>query len=70
MTIKDFKFTSNPNAEKPTATCSLSYDKKKNEVYIDAPESAFVPKYLDYLLEYLKIPKSAKRYFSITEDKK
>lgn len=66
--MKDFKFITDPTAEKPTATCSLSYDKATNTVYIDAPESAFVPKYLDYLLEYLKIPKTAKRVFK--EDSK
>lgn len=65
--MKDFKFTSDPTAEKPTATCSLSYDKAANTVYIDAPESSFLPAYLKYLLEYLKIPKDVKRIFK--EDK-
>lgn len=49
------------NAERiPVA---FTYDKTNNTVYIDAPESAFVPKYLEYLLEYLNIPKSTKRIF-------
>ena len=43
----------------------VSYDKTHNTVYIGAPESAFVPKYLDYILEYLHIPKTAKRIFLI-----
>ena len=66
--MKDFKFISDPTKEQPTATCNLSYDKAKNTVFIDAPESAFVPQYLTYLLEYLKIPKNVKRVFK--EDNK
>jgi hypothetical protein len=41
----------------------LTYDPKENIVYIGAPESAFVPAYLNYMLEYLDIPKDAKRIF-------
>lgn len=42
---------------------NLSYDSENNTVFIDAPKSAFVPKYLDYALEYLKLPKNAERVF-------
>ena len=48
--------------------CNMSYNVTTNTVKIDAPKSAFVPKYLDYLLEYYNIPKNAKRMFK--EDKK
>ncbi len=44
--------------------CTMTYDKKQNIVYFDVPESNFNPKYLDYLLEYYKIPKTAKRVFA------
>lgn len=41
----------------------MTYSIKKNEITIYANESDFVPKYLDYLLEYYGIPKNAKRRF-------
>ena len=48
--------------------CLMHYDAKNKIVYIDAKKSAFVPEYLDYLLEYHSIPKDVKRIFK--EDKK
>jgi hypothetical protein len=54
-----------PNDRTP---CNISYNMKKNIVYFDVPESAFVPKYLDYMLEYLGIPKNATKIFVSTED--
>lgn len=42
---------------------TMHYDPKRNIIYIDANESEFVPKFLDYLLEYYKIPANAKRVF-------
>ena len=44
--------------------CTMTYDKKQNIVYFNVPESDFNPKYLDYLLECYKIPKTAKRVFA------
>lgn len=41
----------------------IDYDAKNNTLYIGASKKDFVPKYLDYMLEYLKIPKDAKRIF-------
>lgn len=41
----------------------MKYDTVNNVVYIDAKESEFVPKFLEYLLEYHKIAKDAKRVF-------
>ena len=43
--------------------CSMHYDVKNKIVYIDAKKSAFVPEYLDYLLEYYNIPKNTKKVF-------
>ena len=42
---------------------NITYDPATDTVYISAPKSAFVPKYLDYVLEYLHLPKTAKRVF-------
>lgn len=49
--------------KQPCKNVQLSYDQKNNTIFIGAPKSAFVPKYLDYVLEYLKIPKDAERIF-------
>ena len=49
--------------KEPRKTTRIEYDTAKNIVYIGAPKSAFVPEYLNYVLEYLKIPKTAKRVF-------
>lgn len=57
------RFITDKTKEGPPNAVGLAYDKEKNTVYIGAPESAFVPKYLDYLLEYLKLPKDVKREF-------
>ena len=48
--------------------CLMHYDAKNKIVYIGAKKAAFVPEYLDYLLEYHGIPKNVKRIFK--EDKK
>jgi hypothetical protein len=48
-------------------TVKITYDPISSVVYIDAPESAFVPAYLDYVLEYLKIPKAAHIEFAKEE---
>ena len=48
--------------------CLMRYDPKNKIVYIGAKKSAFVPEYLNYLLEYHNIPKDVKRIFK--EDKK
>ncbi len=48
-------------------TVSITYDPDSSIVYIGAPESAFVPAYLDYMLEYLKIPKAAHIEFAKEE---
>lgn len=45
---------------------TISYDPKNNIVYIQAKQSDFVPKYLEYLLEYLEVPKTAKIIFTIS----
>jgi hypothetical protein len=42
----------------------MSYNKRTNTVKFEAKESDFVPKYLDYLLEFHNIPKDAKRIFT------
>lgn len=42
---------------------TIEYDPKNNTVYIDANEKDFVPKYLDYALEHLGLPKNVKRIF-------
>ncbi len=41
----------------------LIYNKLLNTVFIDAKEEEFVPEYLKYLLEYLKIPADVKIEF-------
>ena len=46
------------------ANILIEYDKKKQIVYIHAQKKDFVPKYLDYLLEFYNIPKTAKRIFT------
>lgn len=42
---------------------TMQYDIENDILYIDANESEFIPKYLDYLLEANGIPKTAKRIF-------
>lgn len=37
----------------------IGYDKTHNICYIDAKKSEFIPRYLEYMLEHLKIPKNA-----------
>ena len=41
----------------------IDYDSKTNTIYIGASKKDFVPKYLDYVLEHLGLPKDAKRIF-------
>ena len=49
--------------KRPNKTVYIAYDAKSNAVFIDAKKSDFVPKYLDYALEYLNLPKDATRVF-------
>ena len=41
----------------------IDYDHKTNTIYIGASKNDFVPKYLDYVLEHLGLPKNANRIF-------
>jgi hypothetical protein len=45
----------------------ICYQISTNTLTIGAPPSAFDPKYLEYLLEYLGIPKNATILFVSTE---
>jgi hypothetical protein len=55
----------NPDPKKPVAqTRKMSYDHVNDVVYIDAHESEFHADYLKYLIEYLDIPKSARKVFT------
>ena len=49
--------------KEPYKSVSVSYNSETNTIFIGAPKSAFVPEYLNYVLEYLKIPKDATRVF-------
>lgn len=42
----------------------LTLDKRKKEVSFNVPNSAFVPLYLKYLLEFYKIPNTYKIVFT------
>ena len=52
--------TTNPKDWKQV---EINFDQNKNIVYFDAYETDFVPDYLKYLLEHLKIPADARRVF-------
>lgn len=49
--------------KEPHKSVSISYNAETNTIFIGARKSEFVPKYLDYALEYLKLPKDATRVF-------
>lgn len=49
--------------KEPHKSVRISYNAKTNTIFIGAKKSDFVPKYLDYALEHLNLPKNATRVF-------
>ena len=45
-------------------TCKATYYPSTNTVHIKAQSSDFIPQYLKYLFEYLKIPQNATIVFT------